>query len=131
MQIYVGEQIKDNAKRKNRRRRKNGVQTSKTEEQSGEIEQSRESKVEETNAPIPIQTIESSDLDENGNPRLSTPPSPPSLSSDDIQSKIVTSTERSKVMMVEVENVNHIPFTSNDELKVRKCESYSFASNDK
>ena len=123
MQIYVGEQIKDNAKRKNRRRRKNGVQTSETEEQNGEIEQSSESKVEETNPPIPIQTIESSDLDENGNPRLSTPPSPPSLSSDDIQSKIVTSTERSKVMMVEVENVNHIPFTSNDELKVRKCES--------
>jgi len=122
MQIYVGEQIKDNAKRKNRRRRKNGVQTSEKEEQNGEIEQNTESKVEETNAPI--QTIESTDLDENGNPRLSTPPSPPSLSSDDIQSKIVTSTERSKVMMVEVENVNHIPFTSNDELKVRKCESF-------
>ena len=118
----LGEQIKDNAKRKNRRRRKNGVKTSETEEQNGEIEQSRESKVEETNAPIPIQTIESSDLDENGNPRLSTPPSPPSLSSDDIQSKIVTSTERSKVMMVEVENVNHIPFTSNDELKAVSAE---------
>jgi hypothetical protein len=52
------------------------------------------------------------DMDVSEHERLSTPPSPPSLSSDDIQSKIVTSTERSKVMMVEVENVNHIPFTS-------------------